>query len=140
MRIVCDTNCLISGLLWSGPPSTILEAVEDGKHHLFISREMLTEFANVLARAKFAAILRRASLEPEELVRWLLGNATTIFSRPLSEPVVLDDPADDMIIACAVSAGAEAIISGDRHLLKVGRYRDIPILPAAVLAERYGGP
>jgi len=132
MRIVCDTNCLISGLLWSGPPSTILEAVEDGRHHLFISREMLTEFAAVLSRPKFISVLERASLEPEDLIRWLLRNATTILAHPLPEPVVLDDPADDMIIACAVAAGAEAIISGDRHLLSVGHYRDIPTLSASV--------
>jgi len=52
------------------------------------------------------------------------------------EPVIIADPDDDAVLACAVNAQAEVIVSGDSHLLGLGQYRDVPILSAAELAMR----
>jgi predicted nucleic acid-binding protein len=55
------------------------------------------------------------------------------------EPVVLADPDDDAVLACAIAAQAEIIVSGDSHLLRLSQYRDMPILTAAELAIRVSG-
>jgi predicted nucleic acid-binding protein len=52
----------------------------------------------------------------------------SVFDAPEGEPIVTDDPDDDVFLRCAIAAGAAYIVSGDRHLLDIGRYADIPIL------------
>jgi len=53
-------------------------------------------------------------------------------------PVILADPDDDIVLATAVAGHAEAIVSGDAHLLEVGEFRGIPIITPAVAADRLG--
>ncbi len=52
------------------------------------------------------------------------------------DPVIVADPDDDAVLACAAAAQADVIVSGDSHLLDLKAYRDIPILTAAKLVER----
>lgn len=135
-RIVCDTNVLVSGLLWSGKPRRILADVEQEKISAFTSRELLEELDRVLRYPTLASILSRAVVTRRDILRWVVRHATIVMPKPLDGIVISADPSDDRVLACAVSASADAIVSGDRHLLEIAMFRGIAILtPAAFLKK-----
>ena len=127
-RVVCDTNVILSGMLWNGTPRQVLARIEQGKHTLFTSRVLLDELDRVLRYPKFIIIFSKAALGRQDVLRWMVRNSTIVMSKPLDRPVVLADPSDDCVLACAVSASADAVVSGDKHLLDIHSFRGIPIL------------
>ena len=135
MKIVLDTNTVISGLLWKGAPRQILDLACSGSLTLFTSPELLAELANVLERKKFSARLALAETNVDELVYGYAALAKTI--RPAKiKPMIKVDPDDDKVLACAKAAKAEIITSGDDHLLNLKEYEGIRILTVnQLLAE-----
>lgn len=127
MRIVIDTNVLVSGMLWHGSPHTHLTHVRDGATTLFTSRALMDELAVVLDRDKFGATLTRAQTTRENVLAKLRQLAVVIEPQPLPAPVCRD-PDDDQVIACAIAARANTIVSGDRDLLDLRQFRGIPIM------------
>ena len=135
MRGVADTNIVVSGLLWHGPPRHVLDAARDGDLTLFTTGELLAELQDVLARPKFAERLKLAGVGADELVVAYAALATVVQPATIA-PVIADDPDDDSVLACAITAGAERIVSGDPHLLQLQVYQGIRILTAPqLLAE-----
>ena len=85
----------------------------------------------MLRRDKFLARLQEAQVTADDLLLGFAALATTV--EPLAiTPVILSDPDDDNVLACALAAQADVVVSGDRHLLQMGAYSAIPILPADV--------
>ena len=138
-RIVCDTNILVSGLLWQGAPRRLLTGIEQGKLSLFTSRELLEELDRVLSYRRLAVIFGKAGVTRKDVLRWAVRNATIVMAKPLNRVVVTDDPSDDHVLACAVSASADVIVSGDKHLLSLGKHDGIPIMKAAGFLEKDDG-
>lgn len=134
MRVVIDTNVAISGLLWHGPPRRLLESARSGHVQLLTSAHLLAELEDVLARPKLAERLSAAKTEPRTLVLGYAALAELVEPATI-EPVVLSDPDDDAVLACAVAAQADVICSGDRDLLSLGAYQGIPIAPPTTLIE-----
>ena len=135
MRVVADTNIVVSGLLWRGKPRQILDAARDGIIELFTSPVLLEELEEVLTRPKFGAMLKAANVTAHELVLGYAALATVIEVGKI-EPVVLADRDDDDVLACALTAQGDVIVSGDSHLLDVEQHHAIRILTAAeLLAE-----
>jgi uncharacterized protein len=134
-RIVCDTNILVSGLLWKSTPRRILTGVEQGKFSLFTSRELLEELERVLSYRRLAIILEKAGVPRRDVLRWVVRHATIVMVKPLGRVVVTADPCDDHVLACAVSASADIIISGDKHLLTLGTHDGITILKASAFLD-----
>jgi putative PIN family toxin of toxin-antitoxin system len=135
MRAVADTNVVVSGLLWQGASRRVLDLARAGDVELFTSPALLLELDEVLLRAKFSRRLSAARVSPKDLVLGYAALATVVRPSPIG-PAVEADPDDDEVLACAVAAGANAVISGDRHLLSLGEFRSIPVLtPARFLAE-----
>ena len=135
MRVVADTNIVVSGLLWRGNPRRVLDAARDGIIELFTSPTLLEELEDVLSRKKFATRLEAAAVTVSELV---VGDAAlaTVIEAEAIEPVILADPDDDAVLACALVAQSEVITSGDNHLLALKEHQEIRILTAAeLLAE-----
>jgi putative PIN family toxin of toxin-antitoxin system len=132
MRVVADTNVVVSGLLWRGNPRRVLDAARDGIVELFTSIALLEELEDVLSREKFAPRLNAAKVTARELV---LGYAAlaTVVEAPHIEPVILADPDDDAVLACALAAQCEVITSGDSHLLDLKQYKEVWILTASQL-------
>jgi putative PIN family toxin of toxin-antitoxin system len=141
MRIVLDTNVTVSALLWRGTPYRLVETIRRQRQdHLFTSPALLEELADILTRpfaAKRLALLGRTG---EDLLADYAGFAEMV--KPRTVPaVVIADPDDDQVIAAAVAAKADIIVSGDHHLLSLGSHRGIQILrPAEMLTSITGAP
>lgn len=136
MNIVLDTNTVVSGSLWSGAPRQVLDLARSGVISLFTSPELLAELADVLRREKFAQRLEQAGVTADELVYGYAAIARIIRPARIA-PVILDDPDDDKVLACAKAAKAEIITSGDHHLLNLKSYEGIQILPVNQFLQRF---
>ena len=132
-RALCDTNVLVSAFIAGGPPSRIIEAAIDGRIELILANPVLDELERVLTV--------KLGFEParvREIKTFLIDLASERISAPTQPPEPLTgDPNDDVILACAVAAGTDVLVSGDRrHLLPVGEHRGVRIIaPPALLAE-----
>jgi putative PIN family toxin of toxin-antitoxin system len=127
VRLVLDTNVVASGLLWSGAPSRLIHKALDGEVELATSPPLLAELAGILPRRRFADQVERQSLSVEALVLRYAELARTVAPAPI-EPVVIADPDDDEVLACALAARADLIVSGDRLLLELRSFMGIPIV------------
>ncbi|MEI6451747.1 MAG: putative toxin-antitoxin system toxin component, PIN family [Actinomycetes bacterium] len=132
MKVVLDTNVFVSGVFFSGPPFEILSAWRHGRLRLVVSAEILDEYRRVgerlesgYAGTSFSPVLVLVALHSEVVV-----------APSLAEPVC-DDPTDDKFFACAIAAGCSAIVSGDKHLLRVGDYRGVKVYRPRAFLERY---
>lgn len=134
MRIVLDTNVVVSALLWRRQPARLLDSLRAGHASAFTSEALLAELTDVLSRRHLASILERHHATPAALVEGYALLATPVPAAAISA-TVLADPDDDAVLACALAAQADAIASGDQHLLNLKHFHRIPILdPAAALA------
>lgn len=134
-KVVPDTNTVVSGLLWQGAPHEVLALARAGEITLYTSPTLLAELRDVLKRPKFIARLKKVGTTPKKLS--LEFAALAKLTHPSSiEPVILADPDDDAILACALSADAQIITSGDSHLLALKTYRGISILTAHAFLDQ----
>ncbi len=127
-RLVCDTNVILSGFLWKGKPREILKRIETKTDALFVSRDLLDELERVLTYSKILKILKQSSVTSRDLLEWVIINSSLVVVRPLEKIIIKEDPSDDIVLSCAVTAHADAIISGDKHILQLNKYENIPIL------------
>lgn len=132
MRVTADTNTIVSGSLWHGNPRRILEAAHSGTIELFTNLKLIGELEKVLGRGKFAAIISKAESSPREIVKNYRLVATVVDSESV-DPVIIRDPDDDEVIACAVTSRSDVIVSGDNDLLDLKQYKNIRILTATEL-------
>ena len=135
MRVIADTNVVVAGLLWHGPSRQLLNAARQGTVELFTSGALLAELEEVLQREKFLRRLTAAQAQPRDLVTGYAALAAVVQPAQIA-PVVLRDPDDDAVIACALAAAATNIVSGDRDLLALKKYREIEIVKAAEFMTR----
>ena len=123
MRIILDTNVVISGIFFAGLPYQILKAWREDKLHLLISEEILAEYR----RVGETLALQFPSIDLLPILDMFGANAEVISVKCPSEPVC-DDPDDDKFLACALAGECRLIVSGDKHLLKVSGFRSIRVL------------
>ena len=94
---------------------------------------LLAELTRILRRTKFARVITASGASLDDLILGYADLATLTVPAPIP-PTVLRDPDDDHVLACAVAAQADLIVSGDTDLLTLKTFRDIPIvLPAEAL-------
>jgi putative PIN family toxin of toxin-antitoxin system len=135
LRVVLDTNVLISAILFGGNPRQILEKAIRGEIRLCLSEPILEELKGVLQRSKF-------DYSPE-MIQVILTELTGVsdFVNPSKTiNVVSEDPGDNRILECAVEAQANYIVTGDFHLLKLSRYRNIEVVNAVAFLEKLSSP
>jgi putative PIN family toxin of toxin-antitoxin system len=127
---VLDTNVLVSSL-WRGPAWQVVCAWRDGRVGVLVSEDLLREYLSVLARFVSA----------NDLAEWadtLTGPGRTTLVTPHELlHVIPHDPPDNRFLECAVSGAADAIVSQDRDLLRLGIFRTIPILTPSQALHRF---
>ena len=135
MRLVLDTNTALSGLLWGGPPGRLIEAAESGEIEIVSGVALLTELRDVLGRDKFARRLTHRGFAGVRVFADYVA-LVTIVAPALITPTILRDPDDDAVLAAALGARADLIVSGDVHLLNLKSFQGIDIVTAATVAGR----
>jgi putative PIN family toxin of toxin-antitoxin system len=108
----------------------LIDQVRAGALGFVSSPALLAELAEVIARPKFKSALARSDTDPELLLAQVRLLAEVIDPPPLQEPVSRDSD-DDIVLALAVAARADLIVTGDQDLLVLGAYAGIPIVSAA---------
>lgn len=137
MRVVIDTNVLISGLLsGQGAPATILRLALHGEIELIFSPRTVKEHWQVLHYSKILKRLDELKIPietAEQAVRSLIEISSLVPGKEHVD-IIAEDPSDNVFLACAVEGNADFIISGDRHLKSLKVFRDIQIVnPASFL-------
>ena len=138
VRIVVDTKVMVSALLWEGAPHEILKWAEADQVTLCFTQPMLDELIEVLERPKFKRRLQQRETSMHEITVGLLPLVELYMPVAASGSVAID-PDDEIFIACALSAGATVLVSGDAHLLNVKQYEKIKIMtPVDFLRSQNG--
>ena len=117
MRVVIDTNVLVSAFVYGGNPRRVLELVLSGDIEMAISEPLAQELRDVLLREQFdltPQLVRTAITEIGALAELVV---------PRKHHAVIDsDPSDNVVLDCALEAGADYIVSGDAHLISLKRF------------------
>jgi len=131
IKIVLDTNVLISALIKIGKPRKLFYEIVKGKAQLILSMEILDEFARTLGDPEI-----RKYVEEEDAVKFLrvVGSVAKIVKMK-SRFKVVEDPNDDVILRTAYDGKAGYIVSGDEHLLSLKEFREIKIVTVAEMLE-----
>lgn len=131
MKIVIDTNVVISAIFFGGNPRKVVEAVLDEKLTACANQEIIDEYLEII----------------EEMIKRKQGNLdnnsfTKFISRleikeQVSHDIVSRDPEDDKFINCALDTKSLFIVSGDNDLLVLKKYKDIEIITAQEFCKKY---
>ncbi len=134
MRVVLDTNVIISALLFTGRTSDLTPLWQAGEITPLVSREILDEYIQVLAYPKFHLTENEIrSLIEEEVLPYV-----QVVKPRKRLNVVRRDPSDDKFIECAVAGKSLVIVSGDKDLLSLETYRNISIMTPVQFLESLG--
>ena len=129
MRLVLDTNVVVSAIVWGGVPYQLLQAAAAGTADLYTSPVLIEELRGVLARDHLASRLARQRRSVDQAVEFYARFCQMV--EPLDVPrIVPNDPDDDPVVAAAVAARAHLIVSGDKHLLNLKDRIAIQVLKA----------
>ena len=122
MKIVIDTNVVISGTFFGGAPRRVIESV---------GKEIIEEYEEIVEEMidRKQGHIRRDVLAPFIAGLELIA--------PKTKVEVSRDPDDDKFIGCALDAKALYIVSGDKDLLDIGRYENVEMITAAEFCSRY---
>jgi putative PIN family toxin of toxin-antitoxin system len=142
LKLVVDTNVLISGSLWQGPCGRLISAALQGKAQMFLSLPMLLEFRGTIEHPKFAQRLAAQGETAENLANKFRAACHEAFL-PSSVSGVIPPPElrdrDDLhVLVCAFACQADAVVTGDKHLLMLKEYEGIPIIDVGEALRRLG--
>lgn len=125
MRLVLDTNVVVSALLWEGAPRRLLGVGRVKGVVLFSSLPLLAELTDVLSRTKFKKKIAASLLSVDQIVDLYVELVALV--RPEPTPRIAPDPDDDVVIGTAIAAKADIVVTGDRALLSLGSYDGVRI-------------
>jgi putative PIN family toxin of toxin-antitoxin system len=139
VRVVADTNIIVSAFLWGGVPRQLLDAAEQKRIELFTSQALVVELEDVFSRTKFTEQLKLTRFGPAYLIARYTQFAAIIVPADL-HATELRDPDDVHVLACAIAARADLIVSGDDDLVALKEFQGIPIVTAAEALRRLPQP
>jgi len=130
-KIVLDTNILVSSVGWEGNPRRIFEKIVKKELELVMSIEQFYELCRVLDYPKFDF-----SEEQKNKFKNLILETASFFASKEKVVVINEDPDDNMILESALAGGADYIVTGDSHLLKLKEFRRVKIVDAKAFLEK----
>lgn len=133
MRLVLDTNVVVSALLWGGVPRLLLQAAREQRIELFTSTPLLAEMTDILNRRKFDKKISAARLTVDCLVDGYTQLAVLV--RPSPVPRTAPDADDDVVIGTALAANTDLIVTGDLPLLSLAAYQGMRIVSVREAVE-----
>ena len=125
MKVVLDTNVLVSALIKAGKPRELIFKIAEGEVQLVLSRSILEEFLEVTDDPRIRRYVNEGDII--SFVR-VVGSMAKIVRVRSRFKVVGEDPDDDVILRTAKDGRADYIVSGDNHLLSLGEFRGIKIV------------
>ena len=122
MKLVIDTNVLISGLFFGGKPRELLNLLLQGKFESFISEKIVAEYQEIFDR-----MCTKYQVRSEGAILPLIVSKCKM-TYPSKELTVCRDPDDNKFLECAVEAKCLYIVSGDNDLLSMKQFEDVEII------------
>jgi putative PIN family toxin of toxin-antitoxin system len=125
VKVVFDTNVWLSIFM----KKILTDEFSKAKQELtvYISKDIILEASKVLLYPKIAEILKKANVSEKEILRAIEANST-IVNPKIKLQIIEEDAEDNKILECALASGADIIVSGDKHLLKLEKFRKTRIL------------
>jgi putative PIN family toxin of toxin-antitoxin system len=132
LKIVADTNVLVSSLIRRGKPHELILRIDGIDARLISSNALFAELISVLAEERIARYVNKSDVE--RFLRYL-GRRTTLVRVESKFKVVKEDPKDDAVLNAAHSGEAEYIVSGDKHLIPLKEFRGIRIVTVSEMLD-----
>jgi len=126
-KVVIDTNQFISGIISkNGASAKLIDAWRKYRYILIMSDDIINEIKRVL---EYPHIKKKYNISPSKILSLieLIKRESTVVSN-FSPDIIKDDPDDNKILGCAIMGNADYIVSGDKHLLKLTKYKNIKII------------
>jgi len=136
MNVVLDTNVWVSAWLWRGIPNNFIRLARNRQIIICTSEPLLAELENTLAYKKLQKKIQSLNLTQEQLLIGTREIAEMYAIKNLAVPE-LRDPDDSIVLATAIAAQAEVIITGDRDLLVLKDYQETKIMTAKDFLQQY---
>lgn len=127
LKLVFDTNTLVSAFFWEGNESKLFRKIEQEKVLLFISQEILKEVEEVIKRPKFKQTIVNANLTPDQIIQKIVSASTLVIGPKLNIKVCRDRE-DNKFLECAEHAKADYLVTGDNDLLKLKKHKKTKII------------
>lgn len=131
MKVVLDANVYVSSMVNNqGNPKRIMAMWERGDFYVLVSESIIDEVGHVL---RYPRIVKRHKQDEKAIKRFLklLASEAVIVEPAAALDVVQEDESDNRYLECAIEGKAQYVVSGDQHLLKLGEYKGIVIVPPA---------
>ena len=132
IRLVLDTNVLVSALIMRGKPRELIFRIIEGKAQLFLSKSILEEFANVAYDPKITKYVGEKDLR--EFLK-IIGSIAKLVKIRSKFKIVTHDPSDDVVLRTAFDGKVDYIVSGDEHLLSLREFRKIKIVSVSEMLD-----
>jgi putative PIN family toxin of toxin-antitoxin system len=134
VKVVLDTNVLVSGIFFGGQPRAVLDAWAADQFELVLSPLIFDEYVRTCDRLGAT----REGLEYEAILATIIGHGTLVADTLPSDPITAD-PADDKFMVCAQGQGA-IIVSGDKHLLDASGWQGVRVVTPSTFLTYLGDP
>jgi putative PIN family toxin of toxin-antitoxin system len=134
MRVVLDTNVLISSLFWGGAPRRAVDLAAAGRFQALTSPELLSELETVLTET-FDMPTGKIELVLRDILSY--AEIVTVVDEP---EIPVRDLSDTKVLACATAGRADCIVTGDQDLLALGAVRDVRILSVRAFLDGHSWP
>jgi uncharacterized protein len=127
LKLVLDTNSIVSAFFWDGNEAELLRKIEQGKAKSCITSEILKEIENVIKRPKFKEAMIKTILTPDQIMQKIVSLSQLVIAPKLNIKVCRDEK-DNKFLECAESAKTDYVVSGDEDLLVLEEHNKIPIV------------
>jgi len=127
MKVVLDTNILVSGTFWKGDSDKIIEIIDKGEVELILCKELIDEYFDVINRDEIIDKIKNKNLVLNKSIHNIINNSNLVV--PLEKfDIIKEDSDDNVVLECAVEGKVDYIVTQDNHILKLGEFQGIKII------------